>query len=71
MSGLGWGQAAGFFGKLADRLTDPVRKADALKEERAKLVKQKYTPDMARRLADLDAKLQRVQQEVSRRASGN
>ena len=68
---LGWGQAAGFLGKLADRITDPVRKADALKEKRAKLLKQKHSAELARRLADLDAQLQRVSKEIARRASGN
>lgn len=66
---LGWGQAAGFLGKLFDRLSDPVRKAEKLEDEKKELLSKRLNDRAARRLADIDRDLKRLRKEIDRRAS--
>ena len=65
----GWGTVAGVAAKFIDRLSDPVRKKEALQDERKRIVKQPSTPDRAQRLADLDTRIFRLQIEIDRRAN--
>lgn len=65
----GWGTVAGVAAKFIDRWSDPVRKKEALKDERAKLLKGKVTPSTAQRVAVIDDLLVRLQKDIDRRSA--
>lgn len=65
----GWGTVAGVAAKFIDRWSDPVRKKEALKDERKKLLGQAWSADRSARIADLDGRIAKLQNEIDRRSA--